>query len=178
MILLMGMPGSGKGTQGKKLTEAYGLQYVSTGEMLRHYATHDQKERMDKGELLNDQEIITMIEAILSTAPNANKILLDGFPRSVPQAEWLLEQVAEEGLKIDHVYHLMVPRDIIRGRLLRRGRSDDTEETMEHRFEYYNDITLPIIDYFKRQGVPVQDIDAAGTPEVVHDRIKPFLEKG
>lgn len=177
MVILMGMPGSGKGTQGKMLADTYGYQYISTGEMLRHYATHDQIERMNKGELLNDQEIITMIEAVLSTVPDPDKILLDGFPRSVPQADWLLEQIADDGFKIDHVFHLVVPQAVVRDRLLRRGRDDDTEQSMVHRFEFYNDITLPILDFFKSKNVPVYDINAAQTPAAVHEEIKPFLEK-
>jgi adenylate kinase len=68
VIILMGMPGSGKGTQGKMIAEAFGYQYVSTGEMLRHYATHEQIARMNQGQLLNDQEIITMIEAVFRAA--------------------------------------------------------------------------------------------------------------
>jgi adenylate kinase len=175
MIILMGMPGSGKGTQGKMLAETFGFQYVSTGEMLRHYATHDQIARMNKGELLNDQEMMTMIEAVLGTAADPNKILLDGFPRSVPQADWLLEQIAEDGFKIDHVFHLVVPQEVVHDRLLRRGRDDDTEESMIHRFEFYNAITLPILDFFKSKNIPVYDVNAAQTPEMVHEEIKPYL---
>ena len=175
MIILMGMPGSGKGTQGKMIADAFGFQYVSTGEMLRHYATHDQIARMNRGELLNDQEIITMMEAVFGTAKDPNMILLDGFPRSVPQAEWLLEQIKDDGFAIDHVFHLVVSQEVVRGRLQRRGRDDDTEESMGHRFEFYSSITLPILDYFKSQGVPVYDIDAAKTPPEVHEEIKPYL---
>jgi len=177
VIILMGMPGSGKGTQGKMLADAFGYQYVSTGEMLRHYATHDQVERMHKGELLNDQEIITMMEAVLSTSPDPNKILLDGFPRSIPQAEWLLEQINEDGFTIDHVFHLDVPLDVVRARLLKRGRDDDAEETMTHRFDFYNSITLPILDFLKQKNIPVYDINAAQTPDEVHAEIKPYLDK-
>jgi adenylate kinase len=177
VIILMGMPGSGKGTQGKLLAEAYGFQYVSTGEMLRHYATHDQINRMNEGQLLNDQEMMTMIEAVLGTAPDPNKVLLDGFPRSVPQADWLLEQITDDGFKVDHVFHLVVPRDVVHERLLRRGRADDTEQSMAHRFEYYDSITLPILDFFKSKGVSVYDINAAQTPTEVNEEIKPFLAK-
>jgi adenylate kinase family enzyme len=93
----------------------------------------------------------------------------------VPQAEWLLEQLVGEDFSIDHVFHLVVPQDVVRGRLQRRGRDDDTEESMGHRFEFYNSITLPILDYFKSQNVPVYDIDAAKTPAEVHEEIKPYL---
>src|SRR4051812_49202478 len=96
MILLMGIAGSGKGTQGKMLADSEGLHLIPMGDVLRMYVTGEQRERMLAGDLLDDQEIIEIVDKVLKSLPDDVEVLLDGFPRTVPQAEWLMEQANKD----------------------------------------------------------------------------------
>lgn len=176
MIVLMGIAGSGKGTQGKRLAEAYGLAYLSTGEMLRAHATPEQHERMLAGELLDDQEIIAMVDTVLTGMPDPNHCLFDGFPRSARQTEWLLEQVSNGRIHMPTILQLNVSKEEVKQRLLLRGRSDDTPETIERRFDEYDRVTVPILDYLKLHEVPVYSVDAAQPPEQVYQAITAQLK--
>ncbi|HVS59001.1 MAG TPA: nucleoside monophosphate kinase [Candidatus Saccharimonadales bacterium] len=171
MIVVMGIVGSGKGTQGKWLAEDHKLVYVSTGDILREHASQEQQERMAAGGLLDDKEIIAMVDAVMKELPNVNASLFDGFPRSLAQTEWLLDQVKAGRLTMPVFLHLNVSKDEVKKRLLLRGRNDDTPEAIEKRFELYDAVTDPIFDYLKSNNVPVYDINAAQTPDEVHQSI-------
>src|SRR3982751_5665832 len=105
MILLMGIAGSGKGTQGTMLADSRGYHLISMREVLRMYVTGEQRERMLAGELLNDDEIIKIVDQVLKSLPDDKEVVLDGFPRTIPQAEWLLEQVKAGRFKIRKAFH-------------------------------------------------------------------------
>src|SRR4051812_42520339 len=100
MILLMGLPGSGKGTQGKMLADFHNLHLISMGEIIRMYVTGERRQRMLAGELLHDDEVITILEQVLDSLPDDTEYILDGFPRTVPQAEWLVGRLGSKGSKI------------------------------------------------------------------------------
>lgn len=176
MIIIMGIIGSGKGTQGTRLAKERGLTYISTGEMLRQYATPEQHERMLAGELLGDEEIIVMVDTLLKTLADPNKVLFDGFPRSLVQATWLLEQVGQGRFKTPDVIQLNVSKEEVKRRLLLRGRGDDTPEVIEKRFSEYDTLTVPILDYFKQQQVPLYEVDAAQAPDVVYENVVQCLD--
>jgi adenylate kinase len=171
MIILMGIAGAGKGTQAKMLVEKNGYSLVSTGDLLRTYATEDQHRRMLSGELLRDEEIYDMIGKALKKVPDLQHCVLDGTPRSIPQADWLLDQVSKGHFKVTAVIHISVDEGVVRRRLLGRGRSDDTDAGIAKRFEEYRNNTLPILAHFKERDIPVFEVNGDQDPSTVHDEI-------
>ncbi len=160
MILLMGIAGSGKGTQGKMLADSLGYHLISMGDVLRMYVTGQQRERMLAGDLLDDQEIIKIVDQVLGSIPDDEEVILDGFPRTIPQAEWLLEQVKTDRFKLKLAFHLVASRQAVKERLMKRGRIDDKESAIEARFDEYERSTMPILDWLSKHGVKVVNINA------------------
>ena len=160
MILLMGIAGSGKGTQGKMLADQHGFHLISMGDVLRMYATGAQRERMLAGELLNDQEIIEIIDGVLNKLPDAEETILDGFPRTIPQAQWLLEQVKAGRFNLTNVFHLVASREAVKARLINRARVDDKEDAIEARFNEYERSTQPLLSWFAENGINVMNVNA------------------
>lgn len=177
MILLMGIAGSGKGTQGKMLADARGYHLVSMGEVLRMYVTGEQRERMLAGELLDDSEIIKIVDQVLGSILNGAEVLMDGFPRTIPQAEWLLEQVKAGRFKLDLAFHLVASREAVKKRLLARARIDDVDSAIEERFNEYERSTRPLMDWLKDNGVRVIDVNAERSVEEVNDDLVKYLDQ-
>lgn len=168
MILLMGLPGSGKGTQGKMLADINGMHLFSTGDLLRMYVTGERRQRMLAGELLDDSEVIAMLDRALKTVNDDDECLLDGFPRTIKQAEWLLEQVKAGRFTISHVIYLQVTHDAVLQRLQARGRLDDVEAVIEARFKEYEHLTQPVVDWLGARGITILRIDGERSTDVVH----------
>ena len=177
MIIIMGLAGAGKGTQAKMLVEKDGYSLISTGDLLRTYATEDQKRRMHEGVLLEDSEIFAMIREALKTVPDLSKCLIDGTPRSIPQADWLLKQVDAGRFTIDGVIHLEINEAVVRKRLLARGRTDDTEDSITRRFQEYHRATEPLLDYLSQKNIPIYRIQGDQAPDAVHADIVKSLER-
>lgn len=171
MIVLTGVAGAGKSMQGKILADEHGYAWISTGEILRVLVTGKRRHEMLSGKLLSDEEVIAILDKVLELVNTEEEFVLDGFPRTIPQVNWLLDQVHNGRFKLTAVVNLAASEDDVRERLISRGRQDDTEESIAQRFEEYRTVTLPILEYFKKEGVPVCEIDAAQTPREVHDRI-------
>lgn len=176
MILLMGIAGSGKGTQGKMLSDKRGLHLISMGDVVRMYVTGAQRERMLKGGLLDDQEIIKIVDRVLKSLPDGEEVLMDGFPRTIPQAEWLLEQAKAGRFQLDTAIHLAASREAVKKRLLDRARIDDVEDVIEERFNEYQRSTEPLIEWLSENGIKVVNIDAERPPETVHSDIVRHLD--
>src|SRR5512146_2758000 len=177
MILLMGIAGSGKGTQGKMLADARGFHLISMGEVLRMYVTGEQRERMLAGELLDDQEIIKIVDKVLISLMNGSEVLMDGFPRTIPQAEWLLEQVKAGRFELDMAFHLVASREAVKRRLMERGRIDDTEDSIEARFDEYERSTAPLLTRLKEHGIKVINVDAERSVAEVNNDLVKYLDK-
>lgn len=177
MILLMGIAGSGKGTQGKRLADQQGFHLVSMGEVLRMYVTGKQRERMLAGGLLDDQEIIGIVDKVLTSLMNGNEVLMDGFPRTIPQAEWLLEQANAGRFKVELAFHLVASRQAVKERLMKRGRIDDKEASIEARFDEYERSTTPLLAWLSEHGVKVVNIDAERPVEAVNDDLVKHLQQ-
>ena len=171
MIIFIGVSGAGKGTQSKMLVDEQGYTHISTGEMLRQYATPAQRAGMVEGRWLNDEEMITMVEKALQDVPDSNRVILDGFPRTPTQAEWVLGQVDQGKLTIEAIINLDASLEILKKRLLARGRLDDTEQAIALRFEEYGQMTRPIIKLFIDHGIQVRKVDADQAPEAVHQAV-------
>ena len=175
MILLMGIAGSGKGTQGKMLADTRGFHLISMGEVLRMYVTGKQRERMLAGELLDDQEIIKIVDQVLTMLPNGAEVLLDGFPRTVPQAEWLLEQVKASRFPLKIAFHLVASREAVKRRLMKRGRIDDKELAIEARFDEYERSTTPLLSWLSEHGIDVVNVNAERSVQEVNDDLINYL---
>lgn len=171
MILLFGIAGSGKSVQGKLLADKLGCRWISTGEFLRMYAGPEKHRQMIQGELLNDEQVIAILDDVLKKLDKAEEAVLDGFPRTQNQANWLLEQNKEGHIKLTGVINLTADKDLVKQRLLTRARTDDNEAAIKNRFQEFEQTTLPIIESFKKSGVPVHNIDASQTVDQVHESI-------
>lgn len=176
MIILTGVAGAGKSSQGKILADEHGYAWISTGEILRVLVTGKRRHEMLKGKLLSDEEVITILDTVLNLIDARQEFILDGFPRTIFQADWLLDQVHKRRFELTAVINLDASEDEVRKRLMARGRQDDTEEAITKRFEEYRTVTLPILEHFRQEGVKVYNIDASQAPRAVHDDILKFID--
>jgi adenylate kinase len=177
MIILMGAAGAGKSMQGRLFADEHGYAWISTGELFRVLVTGQRRQQMMEGKLLSDDEVIKLIDKTLELIDINKEFVLDGFPRTKAQADWLLEQVRQGRFQLTAVFNLKASPEVVKERLLKRGRQDDTEAAIKKRFDEYEAVTLPILDYFKQQGVAVYDIDAGREPMAVHDDILRRIDK-
>ncbi|MDZ7785817.1 MAG: nucleoside monophosphate kinase [Candidatus Saccharibacteria bacterium] len=172
MIILMGVAGSGKSSQGRMLADEMGFPWVSTGEFLRMLISGERRKAMLEGKLLEDSEIIGLTQKIFAMIDTDNEFILDGFPRTPGQADWLLAQLKHGQLNISAVIHLQANQDVVRERLLERGRQDDHPDAIKERFVEYRESILPILEQFKAAGVAVHDIDGNQSMKDVHNDIE------
>ena len=180
-LLLLGPPGAGKGTQAKILVEEAGIPQISTGDMLRAAVAADSpvgreaKRYMDAGELVPDSVVIGVAEERLGMDDASGGFVLDGFPRTVGQAEALDGLLDRLGVKLERCVSLSVDEDALVTRLLKRaeleGRSDDNEEAIRTRMREYREKTEPLIDYYRRKGV-LAEVSGIGEVEEVAQRIR------
>lgn len=175
MIIFTGVAGSGKSIQGRMLADHLGFPWLSTGEFLRMLVSGSKRHDMLQGKLLGDKEIIRLIQKIFSLIDTHEEFILDGFPRTVEQADWLLNQMKHGQLHITAVIHLTAREEAVEKRLLNRGRTDDNKNAIRERFNEYQQSILPILSDFKKNGVTVYDIDGELPVEDVYENIKRAL---
>ena len=171
MILLMGPAGAGKSLQGHKLADEHGYAYISTGEIFRLFLTGKRRAAMLEGKLMTDEETIDMIDKVLDIIDTSGEFILDGFPRTASQVEWLMKQVKKGRFPAPVVVHMDVSEKETRKRLALRGRPDDTPESITERYRLYAEKTQPILQQFRDGGLKVLDVDADGTPTRVYKNI-------
>lgn len=171
MVIFMGVAGSGKSAQGRLLADRLGYPWLSTGEFLRMLVSGERRREMLEGKLLDDAEIISLVQKIFRIIDTKHEFVLDGFPRTVQQADWLLSQRRHKQLDITAVIHLQASEEVVLERLLQRGRQDDQAEVIRERFREYETATQPIIDDLKKNGVPVFEINGVGEVEDIHESI-------
>ncbi len=179
-IILLGPPGAGKGTQGDLLSDRTGHPQISTGDLLRKAVKEETdlgkraKGFMDQGLLVPDEVIMGLIEEVLRSEKARDGVLMDGFPRTVAQAEAVDGFLAARSAAIDHVVSMEVDEEELVKRLLGRaaeeGRSDDNEIAIRQRLKVYREQTEPLVSCYSDRGV-VRVIDAVGTVEEVAQRI-------
>jgi adenylate kinase len=175
-ILLLGPQGSGKGTQAKRIAAEYGLAHVSTGDMLRDAIAEGTelgrrvKPILERGDLVPDDVMVELIRERLSRDDAANGFVLDGFPRTIAQAEALDAMLREMGRELTIVFELQLSDEVCIDRLLRRaeveGRTDDTPEAIRNRLERYHQETEPVIEHYRATGKLVGIHADRSIPEV------------
>ncbi|MBN2579989.1 MAG: adenylate kinase [Pirellulales bacterium] len=179
-IVFVGPPGAGKGTQAAKLIADYRLVHLSTGDMLR--AARDAKTEiglkaegyMAAGQLVPDEVIVEVIGQRLREDDCRQGYLLDGFPRTIAQAEALDALLAQAGTPLDLVLEIRVAEDELFRRLAGRGRADDSEEVIRQRLVAYRNQTEPLLAYYSRSGL-LKTVDGLGTVEEIYQRIQKVL---
>jgi adenylate kinase len=186
-ILVLGPQGSGKGTQAKKVSRTYGIPHIATGDMLREMRElptplgRELKEVLDSGELVNDELMIELIRDRLSRGDTIPGFILDGFPRTMAQAEALDDLLRDLDRSLDVVFEFQVPqREQLLDRLLRRAelenRADDTPDAIGRRLELYDRETAPLVEYYRSTRGNVVGIHADRTVDEVFHEIQDSLQ--
>ncbi|MGN1232010.1 MAG: adenylate kinase [Candidatus Cryptobacteroides sp.] len=179
--ILFGPPGAGKGTQASAMVERYNLRHLSTGELLRKEIAEGTelglkaKSLIDAGSLVPDEVVEGMIDNAFKTTKGVEGFLLDGFPRTIAQAEALDTMLAASGEQVTSVISIMIPDEMIKERIRHRaaieGRADDaSDETVNNRIRTYHEKTEPLVDFYRKAGKYVE-IDGTGTIEEVRGAI-------
>jgi adenylate kinase len=182
-LLLIGAPGSGKGTQAEKLAERFGIAHISSGDLLRQHV-QDQttlgrtiKSYLDRGDLVPDGLVMDMLRKPVVAAVEAGGYVLDGFPRTVEQAQASFPTARALGAEVQAAIHLDVPsEELVRRLLARRRGSDDTEAVIERRLQVYLDKTVPLLEYYADREW-MFTVDGTQAPDAVHEDIVAGLNK-
>lgn len=185
--VLFGPPGAGKGTQATAMVEKYNLHHISTGALLRKEIAAGTelgtlaKSLIEKGNLVPDEVVEGMIENEFKSVKGVDGFLLDGFPRTLPQAEALDAILAKTGEQVTATVSIMIPDALImeriKGRALKEGRADDaSEDIINNRIETYHNQTEPLIAYYTNAG-KYHEIDGVGTIDEVRERIFTEMDK-
>ena len=175
MIIFFGPAGAGKSVQGQILSARHGWRWLSAGQLLRD--THDAElvREMQTGALVSEERVNTIMKEALVNAKDLDHVILDGFPRQLTQAKWLVDTQPEHERSVSMIVVLEVPKSEIMNRLRVRGRVDDKPEVIEERLNIYRKEIYPILDYFTDKKVYITHIDGTGTIGQVHDRIEAEL---
>jgi adenylate kinase len=181
-LLLFGPQGAGKGTQAANVVDEYGIAHIATGDMLRAAIANETelgrrvKPILDSGELVPDELVVALIRERIAEPDAAAGFVLDGFPRTLAQAEALDAMLREVGRDLDAVVVLEVPDDVARQRMLERARKDDTPDVIETRLRNYHEQTAPLVEWYRARD-KVVPIDGTETIDAVWNQIRDALAR-
>ena len=185
-IVIFGAPGSGKGTQSERIVEKYGINHISTGDVLRAEIKNGTelgktaKGYIDQGQLIPEELMIDILASVFDSFKDSKGVIFDGFPRTIAQAEALKKMLAERGQDVSVMVDLDVPEEELMVRLIKRGkdsgRADDNEETIKKRLHVYHSQTAPLIDWYKNEK-KYQHINGLGTMEGIFAEICEAVDK-
>lgn len=184
-IVIFGAPGSGKGTQSERIVEKYGINHISTGDVLRAEIKNGTelgktaKGYIDQGQLIPDELMIDILASVFDSFEDSKGVIFDGFPRTIAQAEALKKMLKDRGQDVSIMIDLDVPEDELMVRLVKRGkdsgRADDNEETIKKRLVVYNTQTSPLKDWYKEDG-KYQHINGLGSVDGIFTDIVKAVE--
>jgi adenylate kinase len=180
-LLLVGAPGSGKGTQGKALAALYGVEHISSGEVLRVEVRagtalgREVAAFQRRGDLVPDEIVFDLLIPAVAAATAHGGYILDGFPRTVPQAVQAADVARRLDLTLDAAIYLHVPDEVLLRRLLARARPDDSAEVIKHRLEVFAETTRPLIDYYREQRGILMEVDGDQPAEAITAEIQARL---
>ncbi|MBY6364582.1 adenylate kinase [Rhodococcoides corynebacterioides] len=175
-LVLLGPPGAGKGTQATLLSEKLGIPHVSTGDLFRANIGQqtplgiEAKKYLDAGDLVPSTLTVDMVRDRLAEPDATGGFILDGFPRSVDQADSLGSILEDMGTRLDAVVSFVIDEDVVVERMLARGREDDKEDVIRNRMKVYRDETAPLLEYYKDHGRLVT-VDAVGEVDDVNAKV-------
>ena len=174
MIILFGLAGSGKGTQGKALSEIFGWRWLSVGDAIREHGGYE--EIINSGGLIPDEDVIKLMDKQIKKAEDEGfDVILDGYPRDKEQAEYIMNTMAD---KIDGAIILEVPKEELYERLALRGRDDDKEkDSIDRRFEVFEQNIYSILPLLEAKNIPIERVDGVGKIEEVTDRLVATVER-
>jgi adenylate kinase len=176
MIVFFGPAGAGKSVQGQILAARHGWRWLSSGQLLRDSRDPEIAELMRTGALVGSEQTNEVIADALERAKSIDKVILDGYPRKIEQAKWLVETQPRHERSINLAIVLEVPRAELEKRLKVRGRVDDTAEVIEERLNIYRQEIYPILTFLTEQKIKISHIEGTGTVGQVHDRIESELQ--
>lgn len=171
MIVFFGPAGAGKSVQGQMLAARQGWRWLSAGQLLRDTRDPELFAQMQSGGLVDPARVNALMGEAIKRATNIDRVIIDGFPRQIDQAQWLVNSQTHHGRDIDLVIVLEVPKSELLKRLEVRGRADDTPEAIDERLKIYRTEMYPILSYFNEESINIVHIDGTGTVGQVHDRI-------
>lgn len=184
-VIMLAPPGAGKGTQSERISARYGVPHISSGDMFREETARETpvgkrlRGYLESGDLVPDDLVLSLIKGrVVAAVRQEGGYVLDGFPRTLAQAEAAAEIGRETGSSAQAAVYLDAPRDVLLARISGRGenRADDSEEIARHRLDVYTQNTLPLIDYFAGRGIIIR-IDAAPGVETVSQEIFAALDR-
>lgn len=176
MILFFGPAGAGKSVQGQLLAARHDWRWISTGQLLREMHDIDILKTINDGSLVSNEQINTVVGEALKRAKSVDKVILDGFPRKLAQAQWLIQAQPQHEQSISLAIVLEVPREDLIKRLNVRGRLDDTPDSIEERLKIYRQEIYPILTYLTDENVKIAHIEGTGSVGQVHDRIETEIQ--
>ena len=184
-VVIFGAPGSGKGTQSERIVEKFGINHISTGDVLRAEIKNGTevgktaKGYIDQGQLIPDELMIDILASVFDSFKDSKGVIFDGFPRTIAQAGALKQMLADRGQAVSVMLDLDVPEEELMTRLIKRGqesgRADDNEETIKKRLLVYHSQTAPLIDWYKNEGV-YKHIQGLGTMDGIFADICKAIE--
>ena len=176
MIVFFGPAGAGKSVQGQILAARNGWRWLSAGQLLRDTRDINLMKEMQTGQLVDPGKVNELMGDAIKRSHNIDRVILDGFPREMSQAKWLIENKSHHGRDIDLVVVLEVPKSELMKRLEVRGRVDDTPDAIDERLKIYRTEIYPILTYLTEQGANIAHIDGVGSVGQIHDRIMEELQ--
>jgi adenylate kinase len=184
-VIMLGPPGAGKGTQGERIARRYGVPHIASGNLFREEVTRQTplgktlKSYLDAGDLVPDDMVLSLVmDRVVTAAEEHGGYVLDGFPRTLPQAEAAAEIAGKTNVSAQAVLYLNAPADVLIERVTGRGenRSDDSESVARHRLEVYSEHTRPLLDFYGSRGL-VLSVDAAPPVDAVSEEIFTELDR-
>jgi adenylate kinase len=177
ILVMLGSPGSGKGTLSEQLRDGYGINHISTGELIRKSDDPALKKIIEGGNLIPDEMMLKMLRKELKKIDINKGIIFDGYPRNIKQARKLDSLLGKSGLGLNHAVYLSIPEEVAKERIRKRAKKenrkdDSSEETINNRFEEYKEKTYPLIDFYKKSRKLIRIDAELGMEGVLKSAVK------